>query len=137
MGRFRRVIADDDPKRRKVTRVLLCSGKVYYDLAQHREEQGRKDVAIVRLEELYPLPLEPLKEALAPYSGQTPVIWVQEEPENMGAWWYLKVHVGERLLGRLPFSGVYRPPSASPATGSSNVHKAQQQKLIAAAFGEQ
>ena len=68
------------------------------------------------------------------YPDKTPVVWVQEEPENMGAWWHMKVQVGERLLARFPFSGVYRPASASPATGSANTHKAQQQKLIAAAF---
>ncbi|MBI3461469.1 MAG: 2-oxoglutarate dehydrogenase E1 component [Planctomycetes bacterium] len=136
-GRFRRVIADDEPQRRNVKRVLLCSGKLYYDLAKHREDADRKDVAIVRVEELYPLPSESLKEALVPYADKTPAVWVQEEPENMGAWWYMKVHVGERLLDRFPFSGVYRPASASPATGSANMHKAQQQKLIAEAFGEQ
>jgi 2-oxoglutarate dehydrogenase E1 component len=135
-GSFRRIIADEEPKRRKVSRVLFCSGKVYYDLAKHREDEGRKDVAIVRVEELYPPPLEALKEALALYPDGTPAVWVQEEPENMGAWWYVRVHIGERLLGRFPFSGVYRPASASPATGSANMHKAQQQKLIAEAFNE-
>jgi 2-oxoglutarate dehydrogenase E1 component len=131
-GRFRRVIGDG--RTAGVRRVLACSGKVYYDLEAHREETGRDDVAIVRLEQLYPLPHAGLREALASYPDGTPVVWVQEEPENMGAWMFLRYHLGDRLLGRLPFSGVFRKASASPATGSHASHVYEQKHLIEKAF---
>ncbi len=123
-GRFRRVIGD--ARRGGVRRVLACSGKVYYDLEAHREEKGIDDVAIVRLEQLYPLPRAELREALSPY-GDAPLVWVQEEPENMGAWMYLHYHLGLR-------AGVYRRASASPATGSRASHLHEQARLIEQAF---
>ena len=123
------------PDRPNVERVLLCSGKIYYELAKEREELGRHDVAIVRIEQLYPLPLEPLQAALAPYRDGTPVFWVQEEPENMGAWRFLLARFGGELFDRLPFSGVYRRASPSPATGSASSHKLEQKELLMQAFG--
>jgi 2-oxoglutarate dehydrogenase E1 component len=130
-GRFRRVLPDDlDPA--GVTRVLMCSGKVYYDLLAAREEQERRDVAIVRLEQLHPLALDEINAALAPYGARVPVSWVQEEPENMGAWRFLRVQWGNTLLGH-PFSGLSRLASASPATGSSSSHKVEQTALVHAA----
>jgi 2-oxoglutarate dehydrogenase E1 component len=132
-GRFRRVIGDElDPA--DVTRVLLCSGKVYYDLLAHREATERNDVAIVRLEQLYPLDEEGLRTTLDPYGAEVPVVWVQEDPWNMGAWWHLRVRWGDRLFDR-SFSGVTRPASASPATGSGSSHKLEQTELIQEAFG--
>jgi 2-oxoglutarate dehydrogenase E1 component len=119
-----------------VSRVLLCSGKIYYELEAHREEAKRHDVAIVRLEQLYPLRRELLETALAAYPEGTPVYWVQEEPMNMGAWFYLRVHFGENLFGRFPFAGISRASSASPATGSHRRHKQEQQEIIAKAFAE-
>jgi len=135
-GAFQRVIPDQPPsgKKKKIKRVLLCSGKVYFDLVKHREEQKISDVAIVRLEQIYPTRMSALMEALAPYAPQTPVVWVQEEPGNMGAWPFLRVKHGERLYNQNPFSGVFRPRSASPATGSASSHKLEQQKLIEEAF---
>jgi 2-oxoglutarate dehydrogenase E1 component len=131
-GSFRRVIPDDlDPA--GVRRVLLCTGKVYYDLVTAREEAGRHDVAIVRLEQLYPLDEALLHETLSRYAPGVPVLWVQEEPENMGAWRFLRVRWGSQLAGR-PFSGASRPASASPATGSSSSHKIEQAELMRAAF---
>jgi 2-oxoglutarate dehydrogenase E1 component len=131
-GTFQRVIPDKvDPA--GVRRVVLCSGKVVYDLHAAREEAGRDDVAIVRLEQLYPLRLAEIEAALAPYAADVPVVWVQEEPENMGAWRFLRVQWGSELLGRR-FSGVTRPASASPATGSSSSHKIEQAELMRAAF---
>ncbi|MBA2667173.1 MAG: 2-oxoglutarate dehydrogenase E1 component [Trueperaceae bacterium] len=131
-GGFRRVIGDDvDPA--GVRKVLLCSGKVYYDLDAAREEGGRHDIAIVRLEQLYPLRTDLVQEALAPYGSDVAVTWVQEEPENMGAWRYLRVRWGGEVDGR-PFSVVARPASASPATGSSSSHKIEQAELVRAAF---
>jgi len=133
-GGFRRVIPDNNPKRRDVEGVLLCSGKIYFELEKEREDLGRHDVAIVRMEQLYPLPLEELKQALAPYRDGTPVYWVQEEPENQGAWMFLLARYGRELFDRLPFSGVYRRCSASPATGSANAHKLEQKELLMQAF---
>jgi 2-oxoglutarate dehydrogenase E1 component len=134
-GTYRRVLPDIDPYRMDVERVLLCSGKVYYELYQERERLERHRVSILRLEQLYPLPSGELQEALARVADGVPLVWVQEEPENMGAWRYLRVHWGERLFGRFPFSGVYRPASASPATGSHSSHKLEQSRLLASAFG--
>jgi len=133
-GRFQPVLMDAEVRPATTAKVLLCSGKVYYELAAAREERGRSDVAIVRLEQYYPLDEAALLAALDAYKPGTPVIWVQEEPENMGAWRYLKVRFGERLFDRFPFAGVYRPESASTATGSSASHKHEQQELIEAAY---
>ena len=112
----------------------MCSGKIYYDLESAGAERKFQDVALVRIEQLYPLPDEIVVQSLKAYSSETPVTWVQEEPENMGPWPYMRVRFGERLLGRFPFSVCARPPSASPATGSSGSHKLEQQALIAKAF---
>ena len=133
-GGFLQVIPDGEAVPAQVKRVLLCSGQLYYGLVQRREDERRDDVAIVRLEQLYPLPQEELAAALAPYGADVPVMWVQEEPENMGAWYYLKVRFGDRMGGR-PFGGAYRVASASPATGSSASHKAEQAELLDEAFG--
>lgn len=133
-GRFQRVLPDVTVDAQNVKRILLCAGKVYYDLEKEREELGRNDVAIIRLEQLYPLSDEALQAALAPYADGTPAFWVQEEPENMGAWRYLRVTFGNALYDRLPFSGISRPASASPATGSASSHKLEQAELLKAAF---
>ena len=111
------------PGRTKIERVLLCSGKIYYELEQKRADLKRDNVAIVRVEQLYPLPKEPLKAALADCADGTPVFWVQEEPENMGAWRFLRGNFGDRLFDRLPLAGIYRQSAASPATGSASSHR--------------
>ena len=135
-GSFLRVIADSGPaRRRSVKRILLCSGKIYFDLDHKRHELGRDDVAIIRLEQLYPFPEKPLQSLLANYPAATPLTWVQEEPENMGAWWYLNLRFNQRVLGNRPVSVVALPPAASPATGSATRHKEQQQLLLNQAFG--
>jgi 2-oxoglutarate dehydrogenase E1 component len=132
-GRFQRVIADSrGPK--KASRVLLCTGKVWYDLDKRRTELGRNDVAIVRVEQLYPLPDVYLRAAIDQYEDGTPVVWVQEEPDNMGAWRHLRARFGPMLFGRFPLSGVSRTESASPATGSASCHKLEQQELLERAF---
>lgn len=133
--KFHRVLPDacgSSPD--KVDRILLCSGKIYYELMERWEEEGRRDdIAIIRLEQLYPFPEKELQEALAPYPTNVPVIWVQEEPENMGAWGFLRRKFCEEMYGH-PFSGVHRPEAASPATGSTSSHKLEQKWLIDAAF---
>ncbi|MEX0745440.1 MAG: 2-oxoglutarate dehydrogenase E1 component [Phycisphaeraceae bacterium] len=136
-GRFRRVIPDVAASpRTDVSRVLLCSGKIYYELAERRAKLGREDVAIVRLEQYYPFPEQQLAEVLAPHGDKVPVFWVQEEPQNMGAWPYLRQRFCNRLLGRLSFEGITRPVSASPATGSRAAHQIEQERVLAEAFGE-
>ncbi|MCO6043455.1 2-oxoglutarate dehydrogenase E1 component [Aeoliella sp. ICT_H6.2] len=138
-GQFERVISDPKiPDLSKAERILLCTGKVYYELCQRREElELEKDVAILRVEQLYPLPTKALEKALATAPDGAQVIWVQEEPENMGAWRFLRCHYGDNLLGRLPMTCVTRPASASPATGSRSAHVWEQNKLIAEALGEE
>jgi 2-oxoglutarate dehydrogenase E1 component len=134
-GRFQRVIADVGARdAKKVKKVLLCSGKVYFDLAETRDKLGRDDVAIVRLEQLYPLDGS-LDAALAPYAAGTPVVWVQEEPWNMGGWYFVKAHIGPRLEGKHSLACVSRDESASPATGSPASHKLEHQRLMERAFG--
>ena len=114
----------------KVRRVLICTGKVYYDLSAAREAKKIDDVAIVRIEQLYPLTDAMLGEAVKPFAGAE-LVWVQEEPFNMGAWY----HVNARwpaALGKLRC--ISRPESASPATGSEKSHKYEQQLLVDQAF---
>ena len=135
-GRFERILGEPREHYGGVKRVLLCSGKIFYDLKAAREEAGRGDVAIIRVEQLYPLADRVIQEALAPYAEGTPVYWVQEEPENMGAYRYMRVRFGDDLLGRWPFRGVCRAESASPATGSAASHRIEQRQLIAEALGE-
>jgi 2-oxoglutarate dehydrogenase E1 component len=132
-GTFQRVLPDDRGVK-TASRILLCTGKLYYELVQERQERKRDDVAIVRIEQLYPLAWEDLRTTLADYADGTPATWVQEEPENMGAWSFLRGHFGDRLLGRFPLSGLSRPASASPATGSHSSHKLEQKALLTAAF---
>ena len=135
-GRFRRILPDALARPAEaVRRILLCSGKIYYELEKHRETSKRDEVAILRLEQLYPLDLEDLRSQLAGYPAGTPLFWVQEEPEGMGAWRYLRAQFGEKLFCRYPFSGIFRPASASPATGSASSHKKEQTQIIESAFG--
>ena len=136
-GRFQRILPDSRKDPESTSRVLLCSGKIFYELDQARQDNGRNDVAILRVEQLYPLAAETVKEALSPYPDGTPVYWVQEEPENMGAWRYWYVRFGEKIAGRWPLSRISRLASASPATGSASSHKLEQQEIIDKAFGRE
>ena len=133
-GQFQRVIPDATVDAKHASRVLLCSGKVYYDLLAARRERKATDVAIIRVEQLYPMSDKELEAALAPYPAKTPVFWVQEEPRNMGAWVFLHMRLGDKLFGKHPFHGISRPESASPATGSHNAHKLEQDRLMEEAF---
>jgi 2-oxoglutarate dehydrogenase E1 component len=133
-GRFQRVIADDRRDPRATSRVLFCSGKIYYELAEERERRQRFDVAIVRIEQFFPLADELLQAALDAYPNGTPLVWVQEEPENMGAARYWRARGGLSWWDRFPLSMVSRPPSASPATGSSGAHQREQAELLHRAF---
>ncbi len=123
-GRFRRILSDLHVEPSAVRRVLACSGKLYYDLKAARDQAERKDVAIIRLEQLYPLSPEAIHDALARF-GNAEVWWVQEEPRNMGAWRYLQTRF-HGLFSRV----VSRPESASPATGSPGSHKREQRRVV-------
>ncbi|MER3536993.1 MAG: 2-oxoglutarate dehydrogenase E1 component [Thermus sp.] len=129
-GRFQKVIPERADRPRK---VLLTSGKVYYDLLAKRRELKAEDVAIVRLELLYPFPEDELKAALSPFPKKTPVVFVQEEPENQGALRYLQARFCGSLYGH-PLSFVARPESPTPAVGSSKLHKLEQEALLERAF---
>lgn len=133
-GGYRRILGDTREKPSETTYVLLTSGKMYYDLVESREKLQRGDVAIVRIEQFYPLRDEVFWKALEDYSPNTPIRWVQEEPANMGAWPFWKNRFCHRLLDRFPFSVVARSASASPATGSSAAHHREHEELIARAF---
>ncbi len=119
-----------------VRRVLLCSGKVAYDLMAQRESEGTTDVAVVRVEQLYPLPAQQIAEALEQYPDATDVVWVQEEPANMGAWQFMAVNLPEHLPQGRTFRRVSRRASASPAVGSAKVHDVEQRQLVAEAFAD-
>ncbi len=136
-GRFLRILPDAGGRVEGVTRVLMCAGKIYWELEAEREKLGREDIAILRIEQLYPLQPPDLEKVFQAYRAETPVYWVQEEPENMGAWRRMKGKFGEWLLGRFPFTSVSRPASASPATGSAHSHRLEQQKLMDIAFGSE
>jgi 2-oxoglutarate dehydrogenase E1 component len=121
-----------DPER--IRRVLVCSGKVYYDLLAKREEAGQtREVAIVRLEQFYPWPGDTLKAALARYRSAREWVWVQEESQNMGGWTYMAPRLNE-LMG-FDFQYVGRDASASTATGLHHVHDREQAELVDAAIG--
>jgi len=133
-GTFLPVIAETeqlDPK--KVKRIVLCGGKVYYDLYNRRAELEKEDVAIVRIEQLYPFPEEALTEALAPYTNLETAVWCQEEPMNQGAWYSMQHHMRHVLHehdSKLHLEGVARPASAAPAVGYISVHAEQQEALV-------
>ena len=135
-GTFRRILPDTsgtDPS--QVNRVLICSGRVYYDLEKARKEFGATDVHIVRLEQLYPLQGRELAEVLQPYRPGTELYWVQDEPWNMGAWYFIKVRLQALFGDNLPIKCVSRAESSSPATGSNYAHRLENKALMAAAFG--
>jgi 2-oxoglutarate dehydrogenase E1 component len=116
-----------------VRRVLICSGKIYYDLKDERDRRGRTDAALVRLEQLYPFRDDLLIEELSRFSGVISYFWVQEEPENMGAWQHLRPMLTE-LCGSIRFLG--RPADSCPAVGSHHLHQQQQAEIIKRAFEE-
>ncbi|MBN2729483.1 MAG: 2-oxoglutarate dehydrogenase E1 component [Bacteroidales bacterium] len=130
-GKFLEVISDPNVDPKKVTQVVLCNGKVYYDIKKEREKLKRDEIAIVRVEQLYPFPETALEKIVSLYQNSNDWVWVQEEPGNMGAWSFVARNFkGPKL--RL----VSRPDSGSPATGSAELHKIRQEKLLEKVFGE-
>ena len=132
-GGFRKVLGDPHAAESPgVRRLVLCSGKVYYDLERRRRELQEEGVALIRMEQLYPFPEKELNEALGAFPGDTDLVWAQEEPANMGAWSFLRHRLAD-LTGREPFYAG-RPESASPATGNAVQHQAEQAALVDAAI---
>ncbi|GGM81586.1 multifunctional oxoglutarate decarboxylase/oxoglutarate dehydrogenase thiamine pyrophosphate-binding subunit/dihydrolipoyllysine-residue succinyltransferase subunit [Dactylosporangium sucinum] len=137
-GTFQTVVADPgikgtslDPN--AVKRVLLCSGKVFYDLLQARADRDITDTAIIRVEQLYPMPVDELRAALEQYPNAEDFAWVQEEPANQGAWTFIALNLLEHLQG-VGLRRISRPAAAAPAVGSTKLHDAEQQALIEAAL---
>lgn len=128
-GGFREVIDDGTEAPSDIKRIAFCSGKLFYDLSEFREKEKRNDVAIIRIEQLYPFPEEQLKSCIARYKNAADVVWVQEEPENMGAWSYLF-----RVWKKQKLELISRSESASPATGSHAQHEKEQQEIVKRVF---
>ncbi|MDT0319476.1 multifunctional oxoglutarate decarboxylase/oxoglutarate dehydrogenase thiamine pyrophosphate-binding subunit/dihydrolipoyllysine-residue succinyltransferase subunit [Streptomyces millisiae] len=133
-GGFRPVIGDTTVDPAGVRRVVLCTGKVYYELAAEREKLGRQDVALVRLERLHPLPAEEVQAELARYTAADSVVWAQEEPANQGAWPFIALNLVEKVEAAGKLRRVSRPASSSPAVGSAKRHQAEQQALLDEVF---
>ncbi|MFN3445698.1 MAG: hypothetical protein ACK44D_08160 [Bacteroidia bacterium] len=127
-GEFQQLIDDSNVKAKDVKRVLFCTGKIYFDLLERQQKESRKDVAIVRLEQIYPMPEKEMDEVFTKYKGAE-FCWVQEEPKNMGSWTYL-LRREENFKLRL----ISRKASASPATGFSKVHAKEQLQIVDEAF---
>ncbi len=138
-GTFQPVIGETDDavlaaaQKQGVDRVLLCSGRVYYDLLAHRTKTGDTSTAIVRLEQLYPLETSAIAEALAPFSGAE-LVWVQDEPANQGMWPYQALNLPTDLTGGVLPTLVSRPEAAAPAVGPAGLHRAQQEEILRQAF---
>lgn len=136
-GRFHELL--DDPgiqDKQAVRRVLLCSGKIFYELYQEREKREARDRAVVRIEQLYPWPERQLEELLATYPDNVEISWVQEEPRNMGAWIFMRDRWLDGRLGNRKITYVGRPTSATPAVGSAKAHEKEQKLLIETALSE-
>ena len=136
-GGFQTVIPENkELKAEKVKRIIVCSGKVYYDLVRKREERGSEDVAILRIEQLYPFPHKVFGAEIKRYPNVVDVVWCQDEPQNQGAWFFVQHYIHENMLEgqKLGYSG--RAASASPAVGYSHLHQEQQKALVDGAFGK-
>jgi len=132
-GSFLPVIADPAPlDPAGVRKIVLCSGKIFYDLAEKRSAQGQQDTALIRVERLYPLPAEEIRGQIARYPAEAEVAWVQEEPANMGAWPTLALHL-PNVVGR-PVYVVSLPPSSAPAAGSSVAHAGEHAEVVETAL---
>jgi len=130
-GRFMQVYDDPDTDVNEVRRVVLCSGKIYYDLLARKQALKVKDIALVRLEQIFPFPEEQVKSILGRYKNNMLTLWVQEEPENMGAWYHI-----QNLLRNIGVIPVTRQPSGSPATGLHKLHEISQKEIIDKVFRE-
>jgi 2-oxoglutarate dehydrogenase E1 component len=133
-GEFANVIDDvDKPNAGNVKRVVLCSGKVYFELLKQRRATNNNDVAVIRVEQLYPFPVAEMESVVAKYAAAREVVWCQEEPQNQGAWYQIR-HRLQALVGKRELLYAGRPPAAAPATGITKIHEAEQRGLIEAAL---
>ena len=136
-GRFKTVIGEIDKiDAKKVSRVIVCSGKIYYELAAYRRENKRGDIAIVRLEQQYPFPHDDFKAAFKSFAAIKEVVWCQEEPQNQGAWYRLRAYLRNDMPEAAVLAYAGRPVSASPAVGYTSKHNQQQKQLIEDAFAK-
>jgi 2-oxoglutarate dehydrogenase E1 component len=134
-GGFARVIDEvDELPAQQVERLVFCSGKVYFDLLKERRKQALRNVALVRIEQLYPFPGEEYQAMLNRYSNAREVVWCQEEPQNQGAWYQIRHRLQELVAGRRPVLYAGRGPAAAPATGIGKIHEVEQRTLVAAAL---
>ena len=135
-GAFELILPEVEGIRPENTRRLVfCSGKVYYDLLEARQVQGLHDVALVRIEQLYPFPIDEYASLLAEYRHVEQVVWCQEEPQNQGAWYQIRHRLQEPLQAKQALYYAGRPSAAAPASGIYKVHLQQQQALVEAALG--
>lgn len=133
--RFKSVL--DDPNvadASKVKKIMLCSGKIYYELAKRKEKDNRDDIAIVRIEMLHPIPFNRLRDAFDGYPNAEEILFVQDEPANQGAWPFYQEHLPNLIEGMLPMRRISRRSQSSTATGIAKVHTIEQQKLLDDAF---
>ncbi len=137
-GIFERVIPDDnETAKQNPSKVVLTAGKIGVDLRKLRTEYGRDDVSIIRVEQLYPFPKNIVEQLLEGYPEGVPVYWAQEEPRNMGAWYFIKIKWDESGMSRRwPLKVISRPESASPSTGSRKAHKIEESELFDEVFGD-
>jgi 2-oxoglutarate dehydrogenase E1 component len=135
-GSFQLVIPDrSDIDKNRTRRVVFCSGKVYYDLVEARHIHDMSDVAIVRIEQIYPYPVEEFKSNVTEYPNATEIVWCQEEPQNQGAWYQIRHRLQEPLADNQQLYYAGRPGAAAPASGIFKLHLQQQQALVEAALG--
>ena len=129
-GMWQSIISDSEVDVKEVKRVVLCSGKVYYDLLEQRRTQKREDIALIRIEQLYPFPDTELRAVLNSYSQVKDIVWCQEESKNQGAWYCIQHELVACLAKIQTLRYVGRPASAAPAVGSPLVHTEEQQTLV-------
>ena len=132
-GRFQPVI-DDSVVHERVRRLVLTSGKLYYDIVGHELREQHPDVAVARIEQLYPFPVDPATALVSAYPSLQEVVWAQEEPQNMGAWRAIRHRLEESIAGRVPLRYVGRPWRASPSEGYPTAHVREQDRIVRNVF---
>jgi 2-oxoglutarate dehydrogenase E1 component len=137
-GEFKTVIGEPSAEivAEKVRRVIVCSGKVYYDLVRSRTDRKALDVAILRVEQLYPFPHKAFAAEMRRYPNASDVVWCQDEPQNQGAWFFVQHYIHENMTDGQKLGYAGRPASASPAVGYAHLHQEQQKGLLDQAFGK-
>src|SRR5205823_8476778 len=132
---FRPLLDDTGASRDRVTRLVLCQGKIYYDIAGHEDRARAESVALARLEQLYPFPVEQAETLLRGYPNLREVVWAQEEPQNMGAWRAIRHRLEETKPDGVPLLYIGRPWRASPSEGYPTAHLREQDRIVRAALG--